>query len=204
MTTDDVFSYTENDSAENTTLAKDLDEFIDLQEIAGLGLDPDNIPEIDITRDQAEYYLKTYKNLARQKKEFEEIHDTKVREYTKNADLWLENKLKPLTSSMEFFENALRDYASNNLAANKKSIPMFEGTLCFTKQQPSYNREDEKIRNFLKETDGGDKYLDTVPEKIAWSALKKDGKIVDNIFTFNGKAVNGVTISIVPDKFTIK
>lgn len=202
---DETFNFYDNEpEIVNDVLEKDFDDFIDMEEIASLGMDPDNIPERDITKDQAEYYLKTYKNLAQKRDEFQEMHDSKIKAYIQHADKWLEEKLKSIEPSMKFFEEALQDYATQNISGNKKKVSLFEGTLLFSKQQPEFIREDEKIRNFLKEVDGGDEFLDPVPEKIAWGALKKKGEIIDNVFKFNGKMVNGVTVSMRPDKFSIK
>ena len=55
---DETFNFYDSEpEIGNDVLEKDFDDFIDMEEIASLGMDPDNIPERDITKDQAEYYL---------------------------------------------------------------------------------------------------------------------------------------------------
>lgn len=201
----DVFSFMGDENfGDKDAMSKDFDDFIDLEEIASLGMDPDDIPESNIDKNQAEYYLKMYKKLATQRDEYKNIRDNKVKAYTENADKWLKQRITPLEHSMEFFSNALQDYASANMKNNRKSIKMFEGTIGFMKQPPEFIREDDKIRSFLKEIDGGDKFLEQLPEKVAWGELKKVGEIEDNIFKLNGQMVNGVTVQMRPDKFSIK
>ena len=191
-------------TAENNTLSQDFDDFIDLEEIAALGLDKDSIPESDLTKEQAEFYLKRYKELREEKEEIEKLHDEKIKTFTKNADKWLEDRLRPITGTMEFYASALENYAVTNPPRSGKTIKMFEGSLSFSKQVPEYHKEEDKLRNFLAASPDGQKYLEPVPEKIIWNALKKDGELIDNIFKLNGETVYGVTVSIRPDKFVIK
>ena len=86
---------------------------------------------------------------------------------------------------IDFFESLLRDYAHDELAkseGNEKSIPLSEGTLKFTKKQPTLHYDKDKLIQEL-ESEGLEKLIrrKAEPNLVEIKAALRDGFKIDAI-----------------------
>lgn len=184
-------------------LMTDLLEDIDQQDVEELGLD--SVQEKGISNEnQAEWFIGHYKMLAEQQEKINKTADEQIAAYTKKVNAWREKRLDETAFPMNYAMEQLKIYLNKQLqpGAKKKSIKFIEGTIGLYKQQPSYERNDDKIRKFLEDTNAS--FLEDQPKKVLWSDLKKSSKLIDGIMYYNDQAVPGVVVTQKPDKFTVK
>ena len=178
---------------------------IDDEDIKELNISKENpSPKIE-NRDQAEYYVRRYKELKAESDEINKTADAFIKKQTEKANNWRESELNKRNYLLNYFENILKAYADERRnETGKQSLPLIEGTLAFSKQQPNYDRNEDILRQYLKNIKGGEKYLKPVEPNIDWAAFKKAGVTMNDKFMFNGKEVPGITVTARPDKFVVK
>lgn len=203
---DDVTEITSEGHSVLDDFLADLDECIEKQDIKELSLD--GIPMSGIQREeQAEFFIHRYKQLKQECEDIDTAANNRIKEYGLKVNAWREGQLKKRQNTMAYYENVLENYAQANISGKKKSISLIEGTLSFSKQQPEYDVNKDKVREYLlklgeKEQE---KFLEPVPQKVKWADLKKAGKLDDHyIFRYGKDAVPGVVVTQRPDKFVIK
>lgn len=154
---------------------------------------------------QADFFIRKYKELAAEKKEFERIAKEKL-EFEKNkVEAWLEKHNKQINTSLEYIEKLLKSYAIENIdtTSKKKSISLPEGIIGFRKQQDEYAYENDVIADYLR-TINDSRFFIPVEPKLDIKTLKKTGKAVDGKFYLNDRLVPGITVTPREDKFEVK
>jgi phage host-nuclease inhibitor protein Gam len=148
----------------------------------------------------------------------------------KRLDDWLDEYIKDYQQTIEFFTGAMRDYTLSQLEGQKKTktLKLPGGTGSFKKEQPKYQRDEDKLLAWVEEF-----FPDfiRVTKEVAWDELKKktevingrmviweekehipftdciekNGTLLDSEGEMIGHIVAGVHVDEnVPDKFTIK
>lgn len=181
---------------------EDLLDYIDNMDTLEYGV---NFPKIT-SEDQANYYIRQYKRLQEKLNEVEKAKTEAIKKYTDKVNTWVEARHKQIEPKMEFYSGMLEVYASSLLENSKsKSLKLIEGNIGFRKVPPSFERNDEELRTFIKSLgDDGKEFLVEQEPKIDWAKFKKNGQIKDDSFVYNGKLVPGVTVTQKPDVFGVK
>ena len=186
-------------------LMEDLLSEIDEQEVKAA--DIDQVRNRGITNDdQADFFIRRYKALEDTCCNINDAADQKLSDYQEKVESWRENQLKSYQYTMDYIRGMLEAYAHSRLEGSKKrSLKLIEGSIGFVKQQPAYEHDDDKLREYLGSVSNGDKYLQQVPPKVKWGELKKIGTLDnDGVFRINGTAVPGVVVTKRQDKFAVK
>lgn len=186
-------------------LLNDLLFDIEQQEIDELNLN-EVTPAAGIASDQqAEFFIRRYKRLKDTEEMINNTADQQIKAYREKVDNWRESELHSVKAQMDYISLILESYAKTKLTGKKKSVKMIEGTLGFSKQQPKFDWDDKKLREFLSKTEGGSQYLEPQEPKVKWGEFKKAGDIdSDGIFRYNNETVPGVVVTTRPDKFSVK
>lgn len=182
----------------------DLLQDIDAQDIKDLDLD--TVQQTGITtEEQAEWFIHEYKQAKEQAEKAQAAADKYMAQRQAKVNAWLKPQLKNLEWRMEWAKSNLEEYAKANIKGKKRSLKLIEGTIAFKKQQPAYEHNDDKIREFLSSVEGGKEFLTPQQPKVAWAQLKKAGTLDPNgIFRYGDQAVPGVVVTQRPDAFSVK
>ena len=179
---------------------------IEQQEVEELGLNAMSAIT-GITNDrQADFFIRRYKQLKETAQTINDAADSRIKSYQEKVNNWRESELASINAQMEYVSATLEAFAKTRLVGSKKrSVKMIEGTLGFSKQQPKYEYDDKKLRDFLDTVKDGSKFLEPQEPKLKWGEFKKAGVLDDDgIFRFGEKAVPGVVVTMRPDKFAVK
>lgn len=162
-------------------------------------------PMID-SMQKANYFLKLIKNLEADMKTINELCDEEIKKTADRVNNYRESQLAPLVRTCNYYSNLLKNYTENQLTNSKKrSIKLPNGTLSISKQQPTYDYEDETVINWLLENKIDDFITTKIENKLDKREFKKVIELDDEgNATFKGKTVPGLTITPKDDKFTIK
>lgn len=153
-------------------------------------------------RDEANNYIRKYKELEAEIQSIQATAQEAVDQYTQKVEMWEQNQLQQIKRRLQFCKFALEQYTQNNLTDGKKSLRLIEGTIGFRKQPPALVYDDEEeVINYLKQT-----RPDLIKEKLALDKnnLKKDGQIVDDTFMLDGKPIPGVSVEQKDKQFVVK
>lgn len=187
----------------NTSDYDDLLDFIDSMD--AVEYEVRDYPKIT-SEEQANYYIRQYKRLQNDLDEIEETKKTAIKEYTDKVNAWVEARNKQIKPKMDFYSNMLECYAASLLKDSKsKSLKLIEGSIGFRKVPPSFERNDEELKEFISSLgNNGREFLIEQEPKIDWAKFKKSGQIKDEYFVYNGKPVPGITVTQKPDVFGVK
>ena len=190
--------------ASKDDLLEDLLSDIDEQEVNTLNLKKSF--EGITSREQAEYYIRRYKNIQKQIDDVNEIADGQIQSYKDKVENWRENQLTTLNNSADFISRLLQSYAEKEIPkTNKKTMKFIEGSIGFIKQSPSYEHKDDIILKNIDDLKDGERFLEYLPPRVKWAEMKKAGNSdADGVFRIDGVAVHGVTATHRPDKFVIR
>ena len=190
-------------------LLEDLLNDIEQQEIESLHMEDVIVAGVQNDK-QADILLARYNRLSQRAADINEVANKAITSYREKVENWRSRELTGLNSSMSYISNLLEAYARVVLANSKrKSRSLPEGTFGFTKQQPKYDTNDDKLREFISGLNLDDKtrskFLEKLPDKVKWGEFKKAGKLdKDGIFRYGEVAVPGVVVTMRPDKFSVK
>ena len=144
--------------------------------------------------DQANYYVKKYKELEEEYNNINQSAKDYLEEYSLKVDKWRENSINPIINRMDYYKNLLEEYAHNQLDnSKKKSLKLIEGIISFRAQQPMINYLKEHNNNCLRTT-----------FKVDKKELKSLGQIKDNNFYFNDQLLDFVNVENKEPTFSIK
>ena len=169
-----------------------LDEYLEEQ------IEPEEGFKID-DLDKAEWAVRKIACYETSIKEAEELAKKRLRQ----IDTWLKGIKEDNERQIKFFEELLRPFAEFKLEGSKKrSMKLPCGTLGFRKSQPKYERDEDKLLAWVK--DSSPEHL-VIKESVNWSSLKKS-LVTDNgkAITCDGEIVTGITVEEQPDTFYVK
>ena len=154
-------------------------------------------------QDEANIYIKRYKNIVAQMNEIEETSKEALSKYADKVNTWKESCLMPLQRKLQYYETLLQQYAEHQLeGSNKKSLKLIEGTIGFRTPPVKFNYNDEEVLYWLKQVNASDYLKETTT--INKEALKKAGAIKDDKFYINDVEVPGITLTKQDKKFVVK
>lgn len=154
-------------------------------------------------QDEANIYIKRYKNIVAQMNEIEETSKEALSKYADKVNTWKESCLIPLQRKLQYYETLLQQYAEHQLeGSNKKSLKLIEGTIGFRTPPVKFNYNDEEVLYWLKQVNASDYLKETTT--INKEALKKAGAIKDDKFYINDVEVPGITLTKQDKKFVVK
>ena len=180
---------------------EDLLNFIEKEDDTLIG-DVDNQYMIK-NQDEANIYVRRYKNVIAQMNEIEETSKEALSKYTNKVNVWKESSLAPLQRKLQYYETLLQQYAEHQLeGSNKKSLKLIEGTIGFRTPPVKFNYNDEEVLYWLKQVNASDYLKETTT--INKEALKKAGTIKDDKFYINDVEVPGITLTKQDKKFVVK
>lgn len=180
---------------------EDLLSFIEQEDDALIG-NIDNQYTIR-NQDEANIYIKRYKNVIAQMNEIEETSKEALSKYTNKVNAWKESSLMPLQRKLQYYETLLQQYTEHQLeGSNKKSLKLIEGTIGFRTPPVKFNYNDEEVLYWLKQVNASDYLKETTT--INKEALKKAGTIKDDKFYINDVEVPGITLTKQDKKFVVK
>ena len=132
--------------------------------------------------------------------------ETLARAEVERVQQWLDGETQKLKGDIEFFEGLLHEYHQQELKLDekRKTIKLPHGTLKMRAQQPDYQRDDVKLKEWA-EANKRD-VLIPQPPKLDWASLKKairpvDGKAID---VDTGEVIPGIAIVDRPPKFSVE
>ena len=180
---------------------EDLLSFIEQEDDALIG-NIDNQYTIR-NQDEANIYIKRYKNVIAQMNEIEETSKEALSKYTNKVNAWKESSLMPLQRKLQYYETLLQQYTEHQLeGSNKKSLKLIEGIIGFRTPPVKFNYNDEEVLYWLKQVNASDYLKETTT--INKEALKKAGTIKDDKFYINDVEVPGITLTKQDKKFVVK
>lgn len=154
-------------------------------------------------QDEANIYIKRYKNIVAQMNEIEETSKEALSKYADKVNTWKESCLMPLQRKLQYYETLLQQYAEHQLeGSNKKSLKLIEGTIGFRTPPVKFNYNDEEVLYWLKQVNASDYLKETTT--INKEVLKKVGTIKDDKFYINDVEVPGITLTKQDKKFVVK
>lgn len=154
-------------------------------------------------QDEANIYIKRYKNIVAQMNEIEKTSKEALSKYADKVNTWKESCLMPLQRKLQYYETLLQQYAEHQLeGSNKKSLKLIEGTIGFRTPPVKFNYNDEEVLYWLKQVNASDYLKETTT--INKEALKKAGAIKDDKFYINDVEVPGITLTKQDKKFVVK
>ena len=180
---------------------EDLLNFIEKEDDTLIG-DVDT-HDIIKNQDEANIYIKRYKNIVAQMNEIEETSKEALSKYADKVNTWKESSLAPLQRKLQYYEGLLQQYTEHQLeGSNKKSLKLIEGTIGFRTPPVKFNYNDEEVLYWLKQVNASDYLKETTT--INKEALKKAGTIKDDKFYINDVEVPGITLTKQDKKFVVK
>lgn len=187
-------------------LLKDLFETIDIMEAEEVQIKIEDESFKIENRDQANYFLRKINEIVMQQNEIETIAQAQIKAHTERIKAWKEKQLTPLKNSEAFMSGLLKDFAIRELKDSKaKTIKLPHGQIGFSKQQPEYSYDEEKVLEYLKSQGVLKDFIRVkTTEEINKADLKKAGSVVGNTLVIGDKMIEGVTVTAREDKFVIK
>lgn len=187
-------------------LLKDLQQAIDEMELNDLNINKEDTSYRIQNRSQADYFIRKYRELVENEAEVNQVADDSIRDYKERVEAWRKDRLDTIERSKQFMQGLLKDFAMRDLeGTGKKSIKLPMGSIGFSKQQPEYSYDEEKVIAFLKAKNLDADYVKTrVSETIDKATLKKAGSINGTSLFINDMPVEGVIVTEREDKFVIR
>lgn len=153
-------------------------------------------------KDSANWCLRKIRALKAEIEENKRIAEAEIQ----RIQDWLNEVTEPLERSIQYFESLLIEYHMNIYAEDpkKKTIKLPHGTLKARAQQPDFQRDEEKLLQWLK--DSGMTDFIKIIEKPEWGALKKNVEVAGDrvVHRDTGLIVEGVTVQERPPKFSVE
>lgn len=176
----------------------------ELEEIDQLDLQSEETKERFKIEDEGQlnWAMRKLSTLASKKNRIDELAAKEMERITS----WREKECDSINHTKSFFEGLIMEYAMNERSKDKefKSSKTPYGKVTFTKQQPKWNYDDQKLVSFLK--DNGLYGLIRVKEEPVKTEIKKQFKLNDDgrVFDAEGQEVEGITVEFLEDKLFIK
>lgn len=169
-------------------------------------LDIESINEpTQISMSQANYFVKMYNELIRQKEEVDKLCDEEIDRTKRAVEIYRESRTKTINGQLSFFENILKQYLIAETENKKsKSIKLPYGTISLRKQQPKYEYKEEKdIIEFIKNLNT--EFISSkVVESLDKKAIKQNGQVKNGRLYIDGVLVPNVEINEQEQKFEVK
>lgn len=153
-------------------------------------------PTFTVDNDQkAEWCLKKIKEAKADKEFWKDFYDQQYRAVTESADATITNMESLLH---EYFETR-----PHKKTATQESYPLPSGKLVCKKQEPTFDRKDDEVIDWLKKN-GAENFV-KVKEELDWSGLKKTVTVVgDGVATSEGEMVPGIKVIPREDIFKVE
>lgn len=185
----------------------ELEEFMLMAEAEELNININESDEILIRNNSdADFYIKLINKLRQEIDQLNEFVDAELERQVRLYESFRAERLRPIMTQIQFYEEALRTYTMNELAdSNKRSIKLPNGTLAVRKQQPAYTYDEEVVMQFLKENEL-EQYITTkTTESLNKKDIKKDFAVNNNNqLVINNQIVPGASVEFKEDKFEVK
>lgn len=185
----------------------ELEEFMLMAEAEELNININESDEILIRNNSdADFYIKLINKLRQEIDQLNEFVDAELERQVRLYESFRAERLRPIMTQIQFYEEALRTYTMNELAdSNKRSIKLPNGTLAVRKQQPAYTYDEEVVMQFLKENEL-EQYITTkTTESLNKKDIKKDFMVNNNNqLVINNQIVPGASVEFKEDKFEVK
>lgn len=169
-------------------------------------LDIESINEpTQISMSQANYFVKMYNELIRQKEAINKLCDEEIDRTKRAVEIYRESRTKTINGQLNFFENILKQYLIAETENKKsKSIKLPYGTISLRKQQPKYEYKEEKdIIEFIKNLNT--EFISSkVVESLDKKAIKQNGQVKNGRLYIDGVLVPNVEINEQEQKFEVK
>ncbi len=118
---------------------------------------------------------------------------------------WLKSEEEDYDQERSFFEHLLRDYLDEQRQQDSKlkTIKLPNGKIGLRKQQPEFQRDNDKLLAWLK---NNRQELVKVKEEPDWAGLKAAAAVLGNTMADpeTGEVIEGVTVVHKPDKLHIE
>ena len=182
-------------------LLNELKASISEQEEKELCLDQE-IPEDFKILDEktANFFMKKLVEINQEMDEINQMCDAEIESVTQKVNTFRKSKIDTLTSTAQYFNNLLENYAKIQLeGSKKKSVKLPYGSLSFKKNPDNieYNEQD------LLANSDFDKFIE-IKRKIKKSELKKAGEIKDGKFYIDSKLIEDIQVVPGETKFNVK
>lgn len=157
-------------------------------------------------RNQAGFFVRKYKDAVNEETEINNMANDEIKRYTEKINAWRQKELERVEREKQFMMGLLKDFSMRELeSSGKRSLKIPDGTLGFTKQQPEYSYDEDKVMEYLRAHDLTEQYINVkTVETLNKTDLKKAGEVKDGKFILGGTPVEGILVTPREDKFTIK
>ena len=143
----------------------------------------------------AEWALKQIRNAYEEMAKWKEFYDSRYQAVCSSCELTIANMEAMLQS---YFENV-----PHKVTKTQENYALPSGKLVVKKQEPEYERDDDKIIEWL-EQNGGEKYVKT-KKALDWSGLKGNVMVIGETVTdANGEIIPGLKATERPDVFKVE
>jgi len=128
-------------------------------------------------------------------------------EKVEKIKMWGEESKKEYIEKQAHYSNHLEQYLRTEVAKQveagkkpKKTVKLPYGNITLKKQQPEFQRDEEALLEYAKETG-----FIKVKESADWAEIKKNCVVVNGkLYDVNGEAVPGVVVIERGEKFELK
>lgn len=187
---------------------KSILEYLDEIEAEDFSLVKNHPYEIH-SRQEAEQILSRYKRLLAEAETAKHEADIYLENVTKKYNDYLNATIQPLHEQADYLASLLRQYTDTILAnSNKRSIKLINGTLQLRKAQPKFERDEEKILDYIMHLSPRRKELDRFikpqPSKLDWKGLKDECEVNNGHMFYKDEIIPHVEVQEVEPTFTIK
>lgn len=175
----------------------------ELEEMEGMELNEETKERFKIEdTEQLNWAMRKLSALNSKKNGIDELAAKEMERITS----WREKECDSINHTKSFFEGLIMEYAMNERSKDKefKTSKVPYGKVTFTKQQPKWNYDDEKLLNYLY--NNGHHDFVRVKEEPNKAEIKKQFKLNEHgrVYDVNGEAVDGITVEFLEDKLLIK
>lgn len=186
---------------------KTILEYLDELEAEDFSL-TDSRPEIH-SRQEAEQTLERYKRLIYSAEKAKREADIYLEGVTKKYNNYLDTVVQPLYDQANYLSDLLRQYTDAILAnTTKRSIKLVNGTLQLKKSQPKFERDEEKILDYIMnlspQREELDRFVKPQPSKLDWKGLKEECEVNNGLMFYKGEVIPYVEVKATEPTFTIK
>ena len=178
LTTKATVIITENDDGGKTNMSEMREERFKIED--------------DMT---AEWAMEQIRNAEAEKAKWKEFYDSRYKAVCETCDLTISN-----------MESLLQSYFAtvpHKVTRTQENYALPSGKLVFKKQDVEYERDDEKIIEWLKQNNG-ESFVKT-KEVLDWSALKKSVTVLgETVVDADGQIIPGIKATERPDIFKVE
>ena len=187
---------------------KSILEYLEELDAEDFSLDKSGHFEIR-SREEAERILNRYKGLVATAHKAKYEADQYLASVTTKYNNYLETAVKPITDQADYLAELLRQYTDDVLANTKKrSIKLVNGTLQLRKAQPTFERDEEKVLDYIMNLSPRreelNRFVKPQPSKLDWKGLKEECEVNDGKMFYHGEVIPYVEVKPNEDTLTIK